>query len=80
MGVVSQELEACREELETERKQAVSRTPRKTSHTLKKKRQESKWMEVMTDLLLSLLSQSSQLWRTTTEQVGKGSPIAQGHL
>ena len=45
---------------------------RRGAHTPRKKKQqpESKWMSVLTDLLLSLLSQPSQLWRTVVEQVG----------
>lgn len=39
-----------------------------------KKKQPSKWMEVLTDLLLGLLSQPSQLWRNTVEQV-KGNGV-----
>ncbi len=37
--------------------------------TPKKRVKESEWMSVLVDVLLGLLSKSSQLWRNIVEQV-----------
>ncbi len=64
--VWSQELEACWNEMREEFLQVKKqKTPVKRRRTL----QRSKWMEVLTDLLLGQLSQPSQLWRINIEQV-----------
>ncbi len=65
MGVVWQELEACHGEMMAElQSKRGGRTPKR-----KKQKPESKWMSVLTDVMLGLLSQPSQLWRTVVEQV-----------
>ena len=59
--------------MEAELRSSKSRTPRK------KKPVDSKWMVVLTDMLLGQLSEPSHLWRIVAEQVGQQQSSSNGN-